>query len=244
MADTDQFVRQTVDRKDVQVTGLVLNGRGLERAVECGLKHVSLSASASNSHSLKNVRKSSAEAVEIVSQLIKQAEHDGITVRAGVQCVFGCVYEGAVSPDRVIKILQTMHSAGANEFNLADTTGMAQPYQVRDLITKIKALLPDVVLSLHLHDTRGLGLVNMFAGYEAGVRIFDTSVGGLGGCPFVKGASGNVATEDAVHMFEAMGVSTGIDIVKCCEVVTQYEQLLGRSLPGRMKRVLAGSAAC
>jgi hydroxymethylglutaryl-CoA lyase len=131
-----------------------------------------------------------------------------------------------------------MARAGACEFNLADTTGMANVLQVKRLVLKVRRALPDAILSLHLHDTRGLGMANMIAGYEAGVRIFDTSAGGLGGCPFVDGAAGNVPTEDAVHLFEAMEINTGIDLEKICEVAEKYERLLGKNLPGRMSRVL------
>ena len=131
-----------------------------------------------------------------------------------------------------------MASAGADEVSLADTTGMGNPRQVRSLVRRVGKELPRMDLSLHLHDTRGLGLANMYVGYEEGVRIFDVCAGGLGGCPFVKGAAGNVPAEDAVHMFEAMGVETGIDLAKMSKVVEELESLLGRPLPGRMTRVL------
>lgn len=244
MADTDMFVRNMQYSQGPLITGLVLNSKGLERALACGLKHISLSASVSNTHSLKNVRKPSHEAVVSVTRLIKEAAHAGVAVRAGVQCAFGCVYEGTIAEKRVIEALGQMAEAGAEEFNLADTTGMANPMQVKRLVSKVREALPNAVLSLHLHDTRGMGMANMIAGYEAGVRIFDTSAGGLGGCPFVKGAAGNVPTEDAVHMFESMGIKTGIDLKKLCEVTEQYERLLGRSLPGRMSRVLKTQALC
>lgn len=244
MADTDMFVRSVQGDRGPLVTGLVLNSKGLERALACGLKHISLSASVSNTHSLKNVRKPSHEAVVSATHLIKEAAHAGVAVRAGVQCAFGCVYEGAIAEEKVIEALSQMAEAGAEEFNLADTTGMANPMQVKRLVFKVREALPNAVLSLHLHDTRGMGMANLIAGYEAGVRIFDTSAGGLGGCPFVIGAAGNVPTEDAVHMFESMGIKTGIDLKKLCEVTEQYEHILGRSLPGRMSRVLKTEALC
>lgn len=238
MADTDMLVRQVADRPEVLLTGLVLNAKGLERALDCGLRHLSLSASASDAHSMKNVGKSSREALQLTTQLIRKACEAGIAVRAGVQCAFGCVYQGAVSPDEVVEALILLNKAGAHEFNLADTTGMAHPGQIKALVSEVREALPEATLSLHLHDTRGLGIANMIAGYEAGIRIFDTSAGGLGGCPFVKGAAGNVPTEDAVHLFEAMGISTGIDLQGICAVTEQFERLLGRQLPGRMGRVL------
>jgi hydroxymethylglutaryl-CoA lyase len=131
-----------------------------------------------------------------------------------------------------------MANAGASELNLADTTGMANPLQIKQLVNKANQSIPDVALSLHLHDTRGLGLANMMAGFESGVTIFDVSAGGLGGCPFVKGASGNVPTEDAVNLFNQIGVDTGIELNMLCRVVDEYEELLSRRLPGRMTRVI------
>lgn len=244
MADTDEFVSRVIDTPGVLVTGLALNGRGLERAMGCGLQHVSLSASVSDAHSIKNVRKPFLEAVESVAGLIEDAVKGGMAVRAGVQCAFGCIYEGAIPEERVFETFERMAQAGAVEFNLADTTGMANPAQVKKLVTKVGQRFPEIALSLHLHDTRGLAVANMVAGYEAGVRIFDTSAGGLGGCPFVKGAAGNIATEDAVNLFESMDVDTGIHLEKACAASALYEKLLERTLPGRMGRVLKTQQRC
>jgi hydroxymethylglutaryl-CoA lyase len=239
MADTEEFIRTVRDEAPgVFLTALVLNDKGLERALKCGLGHLSMSSSASDSHSLKNVKRPAAEAFASLLELIRQAVRSGLAVRAGIQCAFGCVYEGAVAEDRVIEMAGRLAETGASELNLADTTGMANPLQVRRLVAKTRALLPNLTISIHLHDTRGLGLANMLAAYEAGVSIFDVSAGGLGGCPFVKGASGNVATEDAVNLFQQIGVEPGIDLKALCKVVDRYEELLGRSLPGRMNRVI------
>jgi hydroxymethylglutaryl-CoA lyase len=239
MADTDEFIRIVRNEiPKVLITALVLNDKGLERALKCGLGHLSMSSSASNSHSLKNVKRPAAEAFASLLDLIRQAVGSGMQVRAGVQCAFGCVYEGVVAEDRVIEMAVRLAQTGANELNLADTTGMANPLQVKRLIARTRAAVPHLPISIHLHDTRGLGLANMLAAYEEGVDIFDVSAGGLGGCPFVKGASGNVAAEDAVNLFEQIGVETGIDLKVLCQAVDRYEELLGRSLPGRMNRVL------
>ena len=239
MADTEEFIRAVRDEsQDVLLSALVLNDRGLERALKCGLGHLSLSSSASNSHSLKNVKRPAAEAFAGLIELIRQAAASGLEVRAGIQCAFGCVYEGAVAEDRVVEMAGRLAQTGASEINLADTTGMANPLQVRRLVAQTQAAAGSLPVSIHLHDTRGLGLANMLAAYEAGVTIFDVSAGGLGGCPFVKGASGNVAAEDAVNLFEQIGVETGIDLKALCRVVDRYEELLGRRLPGRMNRVI------
>jgi len=239
MADTDAFI-QTVRREasGVLITALALNDKGLERALKCGLGHLSMSSSASNSHSLKNVKRPAAEAFAGLLDLIRQAVRSGLLVRAGIQCAFGCVYEGAIAEDKVIEMAGRLAKTGAHEIDLADTTGMANPIQVRRLVSKIRTAILHLPISIHLHDTRGLGLANMLAAYESGATIFDVSVGGLGGCPFVKGASGNVAAEDAVNLFEQIGVVTGIDLKALCAVVDRYEELLGRRLPGRMNWVI------
>lgn len=245
MADTDEFVRAVKhEAPGVLVTALVLNDKGLERALACGIGHLSMSSSASNSHSLKNVKRSAAEAFVSLLGLIRQAVAAGVEVRAGIQCAFGCVYEGAVSEDTVLEMAGRLAETGARDLNLADTTGMANPRQVRRLVANTRAAVPNIPVSIHLHDTRGLGLANTLAAYEAGVEIFDVSAGGLGGCPFVKGAAGNVAAEDAVNLFHQIGVETGVDLKALCKVVDAYEALLGRPLPGRMNRVLKAQGDC
>ncbi len=219
-------------------SALVLNEQGLDRAVGCGMRHLSLSVSVSDTHSRRNAGCTAGAALDGMAGLVRKAVELGIKVRAGVQCAFGCVDEGQVPEDAVLATVQRLVAAGAAEVNLADTAGMAHPLQVRHLVARVRDAAPEAMLSLHLHDARGLGLANMFAGYEAGVRLFDVCVGGLGGCPFVKGAAGNVAAEDAVHLFERMGEETGIDLHRLVKVTQRYEELLGRELPGKMTRVL------
>ena len=150
-----------------------------------------------------------------------------------------CVYEGAIDEKTVLSAGEKMLKTGVTEISLADSTGMATPPAIREMVRRFETEFPDIRISLHLHDTRGLGLANFYAGYEAGVRSFDVCTGGLGGCPFIKGAAGNVATEDAINMLETMGIHTGIDLEKVCEAVNYYETCLERQLPGKMKRVLA-----
>ena len=244
MADTDELIRQLIHTPGVLLSGLILNDKGLERALACGLPHVSMSVSASDTHSRKNANRPADEALAAMTVLVAQAKKAGLQVRSGVQCAFGCVYEGKVPEEKVLAAAQALAAAGADEVNLADTTGMGNPRQMRSLIRKVRKELPRMELSLHLHDTRGLGLANMFAGYEEGVHIFDVCAGGLGGCPFVKGAAGNVPTEDAVNLFEEIGVSTGIDLAKMSRVVEELETLLNRPLPGRMSRVLRAKGLC
>ena len=239
MADTDEFIRTAKkEASGVMISALVLNDKGFERALTCGIGHLSMSSSASNSHSLKNVRRSSEESFDSLVALILRAVASGIEVRAGIQCAFGCVYEGTVSEDKVLGMACRLAETGANELNLADTTGMANPLQMRRVVSNVRAAIPNLPIAIHLHDTRGLGLANMLAAHETGINLFDVSAGGLGGCPFVNGASGNIAGEDAVNLFEQIGVGTGIDLKALCKVVDRYEELLGRNLPGRMNRVI------
>jgi hydroxymethylglutaryl-CoA lyase len=238
MADTDDLVNLMDPPDGVVISGLVLNERGLERALVSGLTDVALSASVSDTHSRRNANRSAAAAIDAMAGLIREAVRAGLAVRGGLQCVFGCVYEGAVSEDRVMAAAEKMAAAGAQAINLADTTGMAHPRQVETFCGRFQQALPEIELILHLHDTRGLGMANMLAGHAAGVRSFDVCTAGLGGCPFVRGAAGNVPTEDAVHAFEAMGATTGIHLDSLVKVVDYLEAKLGRRLPGRMAGVL------
>jgi len=244
MADTDELIRTIGKQEDTTVSALILNDKGLERALKSGVPHVSMSVSVSDTHSRKNAHRPAAEALASMMQLIREALSAGLYVRAGLQCVFGCVYEGRIAEFAVLNAAEKMIQTGAKEINLADTTGMADPWSIRHMVEIFKKEYPDVLISLHLHDTRGLGLANMFSGYEAGVRTFDVCAGGLGGCPFVKGAAGNVPTEDAVNMFETKGISTSIDLMRICEAAAYLESVLGRRLPGRMQRVLHYQQNC
>lgn len=244
MADTDAFIQAISGSDRLLTSALILNEKGLERALASGVGHVSMSVSVSDTHSRKNAGRSAAEALNAMTDLIRQARSSGLDVRAGLQCAFGCVYEGSVAETAVLQATEKMVQTGAEEINLADSTGMANPMAIRRMIQRVHKAFPDIRISLHLHDTRGLAMANMFAGYEAGIRIFDTCTGGLGGCPFIKGAAGNIPTEDAVHMFESMGISTGIDIERLCEAVAFLESKLDRQLPGHIKRVLDHRRSC
>lgn len=244
MADTDDLIRALGAQNGVTVSALILNSRGLDRALACGVPHVSMSVSISDTHSRKNARKPAAEALSSMVELIQNGREQGLEVRAGLQSAFGCVYEGAISESAVLAAAEQMVAAGVEEINLADSTGMANPQSIRSLVSQVCQKFPEVRISLHLHDTRGMGIANMFCGYEEGVRIFDVCAGGLGGCPFIKGAAGNIPTEDAVHLFESMGIPTGIDLKGVTMAVDFLEKTLNRSLPGRMHRVLNSQQKC
>ena len=238
MADTDELIRRIGLRENTEVSALVLNDKGLDRALSCGVQHVNMSVSISDTHSRKNTGRSASQSLRDMVTLIRRALAAGLRVRGGFQCVFGCDYEGAIAEEVVVSAVDQMAQSGVGEINLADTTGMATPAAIQRLVLRFRKVLPQIKISLHLHDTRGLALANLYSGYVAGVRSFDVCAGGLGGCPFVIGAAGNVSAEDAVNMFESMGIATGVDVEKLCAAVDFYEEKLGRQLPGRMNRVL------
>lgn len=243
MADTDQLITRVVKDAKALISALILNDRGLDRALMCGVPNVSMSASVSDAHSRKNANQSAKDALNAMVRLIQSALESKLHVRGELQCVFGCVHEGPIPEKTILSAAEKMIACGASEISLADSTGMATPVAIRKMIKRFKDEFPDTPISLHLHDTRGMGLVNLFSGYEAGVRHFDVCIGGLGGCPFLEGAAGNVAAEDTVNMLESMGIDTGIDLEKLCDVIDFYETRLERRLPGRMKNVLRSQSS-
>ncbi|RYH04446.1 hydroxymethylglutaryl-CoA lyase [Salipiger sp. IMCC34102] len=238
MADTDEVFARLEPRDGVTYTALVLNDRGLDRALAAGVKHLSISVSASETHSRKNLNRSVDDALHEIAPMITRAREAGIAVRAGIQSALGCGFEGHVDPSRVEDIARRFAGLGVQEVNLADTAGLANPRQVDRLCRRIATTVgPDIALSLHLHDTRGLGLANMAAGLAAGVRIFDAALGGLGGCPFIPRATGNIALEDAAYALQEMEMRTGIDWMALLSAVERLEDLLDRRLPGKMGHV-------
>ena len=243
MANTDEVFKALRRTDGVTYTALILNDKGLERGLACGVGHLSMSMSASESHNRKNANCSRDEAKERVRDMVTKAKHSGITVRAGIQSAFGCAYDGAIDPGFVLGVVEMYRDLGADEINLADSVGLANPRAIYDMTARAKDIVGGrAVISLHLHDTRGLGLANMVAGLEAGATIFDAALGGLGGCPFIPGATGNVATEDVVFALEEMGVDTGIDWQKLVPAAQRMESLVGRPLPGRMAHLKAACA--
>lgn len=239
MANTDALMARLAPAPGVTYTALVLNGRGLDRAIAAGMTHLSMSISASELHSRKNTNKSLAEARAGIVPMIERALGAGIAVRAGIQSALGCGYGGEVPLERVCEIAAGYSALGVGEINIADTAGLGDPRSVAETVAAVRAAIdPGVALSLHLHDTRGLGLANMVAGLQAGVGIFDAALAGLGGCPFIPGAAGNIATEDAAHALSALGVETGIDWQALCAMALELEAMLGRRLPGRMAHVV------
>ncbi len=217
MADTDALVRFARAIPGLQVTVLVPNLKGAERALAAGTHKMSIPLSASETHSLRNVRKNHAAMLAEVRAISDRVRDEPRPTRprfeVGIATAFGCTIEGPVAEDRVVALAEAAMEAGADEVGLSDTTGHANPAQVRRLVRRVKvAVGADRLQGLHLHNTRGLGLANALAGLEEGITTLDSSLGGLGGCPFAPGASGNIVTEDLVFMLEAMGHRTGIDL--------------------------------
>jgi hydroxymethylglutaryl-CoA lyase len=230
MADTDQVVRHALTHPGLTVMALVPNARGAEAALRAGVHKLTIPVSASEAHSLANVRKSRVEMIEEVRAIARLRDEiaPGVKVEAGLSTAFGCTIQGEVKEEEVVWLAGEVIAAGADEAGLSDTTGMANPAQVRRLFDKVRAVIGDRTGAAHLHNTRGLGLANCLAAWDVGVRTFDASLGGLGGCPYAPGASGNVVTEDLVFMFEAMGVRTGIDLDK----LIAAREPLRQGLPG------------
>jgi hydroxymethylglutaryl-CoA lyase len=216
LADTAELVRHALTLPGLTVMALVPNMRGAEAALAAGVHKMTIPVSASEAHSLANVRKTREDMVAAVRDIValRNATAPGVKIEAGISTAFGCTIQGLVPEDDVLRIAALCVAAGVDDAGLSDTTGYANPAQVRRLFGRLRAEIGDKAGAAHMHNTRGLGLANCLAAYEAGVRTFDASLGGLGGCPYAPGASGNVVTEDLVFMFEAMGISTGIDIAR------------------------------
>lgn len=230
MADVADVVRHALRHPGLTVMALVPNLKGAQAAIDAGVHKLTLPVSASEAHSLANVRRTRAQMVEEARAIVELRNRTAPAVRveAGLSTAFGCTLQGAVPDDDVIALAAQLAEAGIDEIGLSDTTGMANPAQVRRLFRRLQAEVGERAGAAHLHNTRGLGLANCLAALDAGVRTFDASQGGLGGCPYAPGASGNVVTEDLVFMFEAMGLRTGIDLPRLLDARTALQA----GLPG------------
>ena len=228
MADTDEVVRRIRREPGVEYRALVMNQKGLERAAAAGIMKAKITASASPAHSLSNLNRTPEEVVSSFAEYAEFAAANQIELSGAISAAFGCPFDGKPVPlQQVRSVAACFGKIGIKELSLSDTTGMANPKQVYDYVTAARLRLPDVTWVLHFHDTRGMGLSNVVAGLLAGVDRFDACFAGLGGCPFAPGASGNIATEDLVHMLEEMGISTGYDQVKLIELGNQVQTMVG-----------------
>lgn len=243
MQDAPEMIRGLGGPDGVTISALAVNRKGAEEAIANGVKELQLVVSSSETHSQKNVRMSVAEALQQVACIAELARNHGVTARVALSTVFGCPFEGAVLADRVYELAERLFALGMKRISLADTAGLGNPKQVFEICRGVLSRFPEGEFSLHLHDTRGVGLACVLAGVWSGIRIIESSIGGLGGCPFIPNATGNVATEDVVYMLESMGMSTGLDWEKLLEAARLAEKILGREL-GSRQLVLARTLAC
>lgn len=226
-----KWVPQMADARDIvagaKKTGrqLVLtpNERGITSALEAGVDSIAVFVGVSNSFNEKNINKTTAQSMETLKPLIEKVKQDGIFVRACISTAFYCPFEGKIDPQRTIDLCRQFVDWGVDELSVADTIGLANPQESHELFSRLKEQFPDVLIAAHFHDTRRMALANAYAALVAGIDRFDASAGGLGGCPFAPGATGNVATEDLIHMFHRMGVDTGVDLEKLYEAISLIE---------------------
>jgi hydroxymethylglutaryl-CoA lyase len=229
LSDAAEVIKRLPQKNDVVFSALVLNLKGVERAIEAGIKHLSISISASNTHSLKNANKTIEAAKEEFKRMVTLALANGITIRGGIQCAFGCRYEGVIDENLIYNLVQHHLETGVQEIALADSTGMGNPYQVKRMMQKVKQIANETPVALHLHNSENKGYANVIAALDAGVTQFDTAFGGLGGCPFIKNATGNIATEDTVHLLHQLGYTTNINIKEVSKITLAMEALLNQN---------------
>ncbi|MFB9869023.1 hydroxymethylglutaryl-CoA lyase [Vreelandella sulfidaeris] len=221
-------------REGVDITVLVPNVKGTERALGCQVDEINLVMSASNSHGLANLRMTPERSLEQFAAILDVTKDSGVFINASLSTTFGCPFEGEVPEVRVLELVEKLIDLGIQGVTLCDTTGMANPVQVKRLCETVLERWPQTPFTLHFHNTRGMGLANALAAWQAGITRFDASLGGLGGCPFAPGATGNVCTEDLVHMFESMGVDTGVDLDALLDVAATLPDLIGHDVPGQV----------
>jgi hydroxymethylglutaryl-CoA lyase len=236
MADADEVWKQISRTAAVRYSALVPNLRGAQRALDAGFTELEAVVSASDTHNRKNVNRSTAESLDEIAQIIDLAHRRGATCQVIVSTAWGCPYEGDVPVERVAAVAGRAVADGADSASFGDTTGMATPLRVKALVGTFRSQHPDMPLNLHFHNTRGTGLANVLTALGMGVADFDASVGGLGGCPYAPGATGNIATEELVHMVEDMGVATGVDLERLIGVAAQAERIVGHTLPSQVLR--------
>ncbi len=238
MADADEVMRHVMngyDQSTVRFVGLVFNQRGYDRAIAAGCRAMAFGISVSNTFSLRNTRMTTEEALQVTQNLVNQARNDGIWMRVYISAAWICPFEGPMPPQKTMAYADMVWQMGVDEVTVADTIGHANPLEVGRLLEQLGRRHGMEHLAVHLHDTQALGLANATTAIQAGVRNFDTSIGGIGGCPFAPGAAGNLATEDLVFLAYKMGLGTGVDFDKLWGIVLGIEQSIGRQIGGRIR---------
>jgi hydroxymethylglutaryl-CoA lyase len=233
MAGSEEVYRRLGPRQSVRLPMLVPNRKGFDLAVAAGVREIAVFTAASDTFNRKNTNASIDESIARFSEFLPEARALGMWVRGYVSTCFGCPYEGPVAPERVVQVATRLAAQGCHEISVGDTIGVAVPTQVRDVMGRLREAAPAVPLAVHLHDTRGTALANVLAALQSGISIVDSSAGGLGGCPYAPGASGNLATEDLLYMLHGMGIETGVDLDGVAAASRALAARLGRRLPSR-----------
>jgi hydroxymethylglutaryl-CoA lyase len=236
MADAEAVLAGSTRREGAALTGLILNRRGLDRAIAAGCREVGMVVVASDSFSRRNQGMGTEDSIDAWLEIARAAQHAGLRAQVTIAAAFGCPFEGEVPVPRVLSIAARLAAGRPTEICFADTIGVAVPTQVGTLITATRRLLPKVALRAHFHNTRNTGYANAHAAIDAGVQTLDASIGGIGGCPFAPGATGNIATEDLVYQLERGGISTGLSIPSLIDTATWLERVLGRPVPGLLAK--------
>lgn len=236
LSDAEELARSLKPPPGVSFSALCPNARGLERALDVGLEEIAVFLSASEAHNKANINKTIADTLAVFEEIVPPAREAGLRVRAYLSTVWGCPYEGDVDPKVALRISKKLLDLGCYQVSLGDTIGVGNPRQTREIVRLFQDEMPVSKFALHLHDTRGTALANALVGLELGVRDFDASVGGVGGCPYAPGAAGNLATEDLVYLLHGMGVATGIDLDKLILAGNVAEQIIGHPLPGKVHK--------
>lgn len=236
LADAEELAKSLTPPPGVTYAALCPNARGLERALGAGVKEVAVFLSSSETHNKMNINKTIADTLSVFEEIVPPAREAGVTVRAYLSTVWGCPYEGPVDAQKALGIAQRLLELGCYQVSIADTIGVGTPRQTSEIVKRFLGELPPERFALHMHDTRGTALANVLVALELGVRDFDSSVGGVGGCPYAPGAAGNLATEDLVFMLEGMGIKTGVDLDKLIAAGNIAEQVIGRQLPGKVHK--------
>lgn len=239
MADTEAVIAALSDqvaREGTQLVALVPNQRGLERAIDSGIRHIAIFTAASEAFNRANIRMSVDESLERFLGVVEEAKDKRIAIRGYLSTCWWCPFSGRVEPAQVLRVSQRLLAMGCEEISIADTVGAATPREVRDLLKLLTSEISIAKLGVHFHDTRGTALANVLAALELGIATVDTSAGGLGGCPFAPGATGNLATEELLFMLHGMGIETGVDLDRVRAASEEMERVLGRKLPSRYLR--------
>ena len=238
MVNSDSVLRGVNHHPDSEFHVLVPNEKGYQAAREAGARVIAVFASASEGFSRANINCSVAESIERFKPVVARAKADGVRVRGYISCVLGCPYDGEVKPQAVVEVAQVLWRIGCYEVSLGDTIGFGTPLKAKAMLRAVANAVPIANLAMHFHDTYGQALANLYAGMEEGVRVIDAAAGGLGGCPYAPGATGNVATEDVVYMLEGMGIATGVDMTKLLAATNQVSRLLGHAPVSRVASAL------